>query len=816
MKKLALLCACFLAVNLVFSQPVKKRITAVEVTRAPKIDGILDEPAWQSAPVATDFVQRQPFVGKPAVFSSEVRFLYDNTGVYVGAMLYDAYPDSIPQQMGLRDATSLNADNFIFIINPFNDGLNAFCFMVFASDVQVDFKLSGASANDDYTWDAVWTSKARKNEKGWAVEMFIPYSAIRFPLKPVQEWGMNCQRNIRRYREIDTWNLVDAKVSGYVNQCGLLEGIRDVNPPLRLSLTPYLSGYLQNSQEDKRYDFSYNYGADLKYGINESFTLDMTLIPDFGQVRSDDKVYNFSPYEIRYDERRQFFTEGTELFNKGGIFYSRRVGSQPKGHDRAEDETGEHEVVTTNPSQTKLINATKISGRTSGGLGVGVFNAMSANTWATIRDTLTGKTRQVLTQGFTNYNMVVLDQNLKNNSYLDFLNTSCYMPTEGYTANVTGISFKFANKKYTYALSGNAFASQKYYSHGSPDMGYHYSLDVGKISGTFQYNFSQTLETESYDPNDMGFNATSNRFVNNISFTYNKYEPFWKVLNWYNYVQINYNCLYNGLKYTSFSLYAESNTTTRKWLTLGMNTEVMPLKGHDYHEPRVDGWMYISPAYYTLTGWVSTDYRKKFAVDLSLQGYLSPEHKTSEYSYTVSPRYRISDRIMLIYELDCVRILNDVGYVTDSAGTAGEEVILFGRRDRTTFTNILQASYMIKSTMSLDLRVRHYWVSAPYYSYYTLQHDGSLQPASYHDDPDVNYNLFNLDLGYTWNFAPGSQISVMWKNAINTDNHAIEPDFFSNMRHMFNTAGTNSFSIRFLYYLDAQYFRKKRGSEVAR
>jgi len=798
---------CFFTISCVFPQQVKKRVPAIRISESPKIDGVLDETVWQLAPVAKDFIQRQPYNSKPATFVTEVRFLYDNSGLYVGATMFDPDPDSIPSQLGLRDASSLNADNFIFVISPFNDGLNAFCFMVFVSDVQTDFKLS-SERPDDFSWDAVWISKARRNDQGWVVEMKVPYSAIRFAKTPVQEWGINCQREIRRYREIDTWNLVDSKVSGYVNQCGVLEGIKDITPPLRLSVSPYVSGYLQNSQGESDYNLSYNYGADLKYGINQSFTLDMTLIPDFGQVRSDDKIYNFSPFEIQYDERRQFFTEGTELFNKGGIFYSRRVGSEPKGYQKPYTDCDINEQVVENPNQTKLINASKISGRTGRGLGIGVFNAMSANTWATIRDTVTGKSRRVMTQGFTNYNEFVLDQNLKSNSYIDFLNTNYFMPTEGYTANVTGTSFKFANKKYTYAFTGDGFISQKYYSHKSPELGYHYSLSYAKIAGNFRFNYSQLLETGSYDPNDLGFNVINNRFINTLSMQYNIYEPFWKVLNWYNYGQVSYNTLYQGLKYTSLEIHAESITTTVKHLSLGANTNFSPVASHDYYEPRVAGWMYISPAYGDLTNWISTDYRKTFALDVALSGYISPENKSSGYAFSIEPRYRISDRIMFLYHFYYEDILNDVGYVNNFPDSI-DNPIFFGRRDRLSITNTLETNYMITSTMSIDLRARHYWVSAPYYSFYTLQRDGTLQPADYPYDPDVNYNLFNIDLTYIWNFAPGSQISIMWKNVINTFDNNIEPDFFRDFKHTITSPASNSFSVRILYYLDALYLKKR-------
>jgi len=812
MNRIFLLFFLFYFPHLLYAQADKKLVSAISVSKPPKIDGILDEEAWLTAPLANDFVQRFPYNGRPATFLTEVRFLYDNSGLYVGAMMYDPSPDSIPMQLGLRDATGLNTDNFILVLSPFNDGLNSFCFLVYSSDVQADFKLNegGQNNDDDFSWDAVWQSKARKNKKGWVVEMKIPYSAIRFPKKNLQEWGMNCQRDIRRYRETVTWNLVDSKVQGYTNQCGRLQGISNIKPPLRLSLTPYLSGYLEKNPGEPAWQLSYNYGADLKYGINESYTLDMTLIPDFGQVPSDDKIYNFSPFEIRYDEKRQFFTEGTELFNKGGIFYSRRVGNLPRGYDEVYFSLDTNEKVTENPMQTKLINATKVSGRTAGGMGIGVFNGMSANTWAQVTDTLTGASRRVMTQGFTNYNMLVFDQNLKNNSYFDVLNTNYYMPTEGYTANVSGIDFKFANKKLTYALWGNGFVSQKYYSHHAPDFGYHYSLDFGKTSGNFQFDLTQVLETPGYDPNDMGFNLVNNRFNNKINLRYNIYEPFGNFLNSYNSFSISYNCLYEGLKFTSFEFHGASNATTKKHLTFGINTDFSPVPFHDYYESRVPGWMYISPPYGNLTAWISSDYRKKFAIDLSLAGYILPANKSTAFGVGIEPRYRISNRLFLVCSLNYEKVLNDVGYVMDSLDLSYNPVIIFGRRDRQTVVNVLQANFMFNSKMSLDLRARHYWVSAPYYAFSRLKPDGSLTPVNYNVDQDVNFNLFNIDLTYIWNFAPGSQLSLMWKNAISTFNNDIAGSFFEDFAKTISAPASNSFSIRILYYLDALYFQKKK------
>ena len=816
MKKSGVLLIIFLLLQLFLpAQDGKKSIIAIPVTIPPKIDGILDEESWLESPAAGNFIQRRPFNGKPPTFRTEVRFLYDNSGLYVGANLYDASPDSILTQLGLRDSKGLNSDYFMVMLSPFNDGINAFCFMVYASDVQVDFKIPGGTsyAEEDVSWDAVWISKARKNEKGWVVEMKIPFSAIRFPRTEIQHWGVNCQRDIRRYRENSSWNFVDSKIEGYVNQAGLLEGIKEIKPPLRLSISPYVSGYMEKNPGDPTWQFTYNYGADLKYGIDQSFTLDMTLIPDFGQVPSDDKIYNFTPFEIRYNERRQFFTEGTELFNKTAIFYSRRIGGQPKGYNIAIDST---EKVIENPMQTNVLNASKISGRTGKGLGIGFFNAISGNTWAEVQDTVTGITREILTQGFTNYNMIVLDQALKNNSFIDFLNTNYYMAENGYTANVTGTDFKIANKSYTYAFMGDAFISQKYYSHAATDLGYHYNLSFEKITGNFLFTYNQLLETDRYDPNDMGYNDRNNKFENVLVLTYNIYEPFGDFLETSNNLQLSYNCLYEDFRYTSFEIIGESVFTTRNHLTIGGSFSIIPYDSHDYYEPRVPGFMYIRPAEYFFTPWISTDYRKKFAVDLFITGGVVSANETSGFAITLRPRYRVNDRLFLQYSAGYNDMFNDVGYVKDSTDALNNTAIIFGRRDLRTITNVLEANLMFSSKMSIDFRLRHYWVTTPYYSFFRLRQDGYLDPVEYYQNNNLNYNLFNIDLTYVWNFAPGSQISLVWKNAINTYNDIIENNYIEDVRTTVRSPASNSFSIKVLYYLDAMYLSKERNREKAK
>jgi hypothetical protein len=439
-----------------------KDLKALRILDKPKIDGKLSEDCWLAAAAASDFVQYEPYNGAAPTFQTRVIVVYDDNSIYIGAIMNDSEPGKIMRELGSRDSDELNADGFMVSISPYNDGLNSFDFFLYASGVQADVK--NFSTGSDISWDAVWKSEVSITEEGWVAEIEIPYSALRFPKTEQQLWGLNFAREIRRIRETSHWNFVDKKIDGILNQAGVLSGIENIKPPLRLSFEPYLSSTVLKEPPENTWDFRFNGGMDLKYGINESFTLDMTLIPDFSQVPSDDQVVNLGPFETYYSEKRQFFTEGVELFSRGDVFYSRRVGSKPMGYNDIE-ETYAPEDIIENPEQTRLLNATKMSGRTSRGTGLGFFNAMTAPSYATVRDS-TGDTPEIQTQPFTNYSMLVADQSLPNKSYISLYNTNVYRGTDEYTANVTGTEMNFRDRRNLISASGMVNVSQKYY----PDM----------------------------------------------------------------------------------------------------------------------------------------------------------------------------------------------------------------------------------------------------------------------------------------------------------------------------------------------------------
>lgn len=786
-----------------FSQNEQKHYQVTRIEQAPKIDGVLDDKCWENLPIANDFIQYEPLNGKTASERTEVKVTYDNKALYVYAMMYDRRPDSIMTELSERDNADGNTEVFAFTVSPFNDGINAFSFWVTADGVQADFK----STNDqmDKNWNAVWESAVQMHENGWTAEVKIPYSAIRFPKTEIQTWSINFWRSIRRHKEWSTWNFIDKNLESVVPQSGILDGIKDIKPPLRLSVSPYASVYFENDSKLNKNGYSINGGLDLKYGINESFTLDMTLIPDFGQVQSDDLVLNLSPYETYYDEKRSFFTEGTELFDKCEIFYSRRIGAEPRRYEDIRRNYDEENIIS-NPSKTTLINATKISGRTNKGLGVGFFNAMSSASEASIKDTL-GNEHKISTQAFTNYNMIVLDQTLKNNSYVSFVNTNVSRYDDDYNANVTGTEFGLLNKKNSYGISGKAVVSQKYIL-DSVDLGYNYDIAFKKLSGNFTFELFRSVISKSYDPNDLGYLERRNISENELNLKYKIFEPFWKILRGNASLDLSQTSLYEPNQFLGVNMHLNSQILFKNHTTAFFNANTTIMEEKDYFESR-DGSLYIQPANHFVSLFISPDYRKKFLVDLGFSYNFSNsfhnQKAISNYDYTIAPRFLLSKKMTLVYKFKYDETLLGYGYVKhDDALNA----TIFGEREVRTITNTISTAYIFNNVSSLNFRLRHYWSTAQYSDFFELNADGYLEDIDYAEQHDINFNAFTIDMAYKWQFLPGSEMSLVWKNNIYTNGSEIVSSFGKNFRNTLDSPQINSISLKILYYLDYQYLKK--------
>ncbi len=790
----------------------QKNVSALRIVGPPVIDGILNDSSWVGAEEAVGFVQRELHPGMPSSQVSKVKFVYDDFALYIGAELSDVSADSVLRELSVRD-NEANADLFGVLLDTYNDDLNAFGFFVTAAGTQIDARYS--SQGQDFEWNAVWLSAVQVHDKGWTVEMKIPYSALRFSREAEQVWGLNILRKIRRLRENSFWSPLDPAINALIRQSGNLTGLKNIKPPLRLSLSPYIAAIADHfpfhDPAIKNLNYNVSGGMDIKYGLTDAFTLDMTLVPDFSQVQSDNQVLNLSPFEVQFQERRPFFTEGTELFNKGGLFYSRRVGGLPLDYYLPYQQAGPDEKVIRNPSQTQLLNATKLSGRTPSKLGIGVFNALSAESYATLANH-EGALRQIRTSPLTNYNIVVLDQTFKNNSFASFINTNVLREGSYYDANVSGASFRLNNKTNTWQISGASAVSAVVYPSQAPNLGYSGDLSFGKSGGNFKWNMFGRIKTDKYDHNDLGILFLSNNIESGLTLSYDIYKPFWKLNNSFNNITIMYQRMYEPGAFWNFGIYGENITTfTKKFLSAGIEYGAEPVITYDYYEARVPGRFYTFPVNYYGGAWISTDYRRPFAVDV-FAGYREfEEFNRYNINLSVSPRFRANNRLSFIYEVSDHLRNDDVGFVSYNKTS---DTITFGRRNMETVSNIFSALYKFTNKMSLSFRLRHYWSKAVYRGYYELDRQGSLNKYSYHGNHNVNFNAFNIDMVFFWQFAPGSELNLVWKTAVIQNGSEIVHHYYRNFRSSFNADQNNTFSLKVLYYLDYLDIKKtlqKRG-----
>jgi hypothetical protein len=781
------------------------------------IDGQFTESDWTKAQVTGDFVQFKPNPGTQSTQQTEVRVMYDDNAIYVAAKCYDK-PEHVSKVLSQRDDFNANVDNFQIFIDTYNDDQNAFTFGVSSMGVQYDAK---QFVNDENAQlNMVWNSAAIRTEEGWQAEMRIPYSAFRFPKKEIQDWGVNFFRYISRNREESVWSPVKPDFDNWPAQFGSLTNIQGIEPPLRLALMPYVSAYVDhfpyNQTGVSNWSRSFNGGMDIKLGLNEAFTLDMTLVPDYRQVVFDNKVLNVSPFEIQFNENRQFFTEGTELFNKSGLFYSRRIGIQSPYAVLSTNLTAD-EYLTNVPASSQLYNASKVTGRTKKGLGIGVFNGITAEQSGTAVNSLTGKEREIITSPLSNYNVLVFDQNLKNNSYITLTNTNVMREGIFYDANVTGVNSKINFLKNKYYVSGRTAVSNKMYS-TDVNTGHNWGIGGGKQTGKLVVVANYFEESNTYDPNDLGFNANNNKRSIDMTASYRIYQPFWKIIQTAVTSTFTYSRLYKPDVFTYLLHDLKLFALVKGFHATGMSVNSSLTEGYDYFEPRSEGRYFLRPKWSSINYWISSNYQKRFALDGSVNYTLIDRDSWTEYGYSISPRLRVSDNIFLVYEFERSFSKNGQGYAVEygtPAFTSGN--IVFGSRDRINTTNTIDLTYTMTNRMGITFRLRHYRSSLEYNYFYDLLENGQLisntmtgldlnNESAY----NTNFNAFTIDFVYRWVFQPGSEINIVWKNSIFSEDKIVDASYFNNLSNILDYSPMNSFSVKILYWLDYQSLKKRQ------
>jgi hypothetical protein len=317
-------------------------LRAVRTTTPIIIDGKLDEEAWQAASPATNFIEVQPTHGIPASEQTEVRILYDDVNLYIGAFCYDSHPKEIRVNTLQKDFTSNNTDLFAVVLDTLNNRQSGFSFWTNPAGARRDTQIDLDGERTDQEWDGVWDVATTVNEKGWIAEIVIPFKTLRFSDVASQEWGLNMVRRTRRTNEDSTWTPLPLRITSITrtSYAGRLVGIEGIHQGRNFKFKPFGIGSMSKVGATGNRTSKADGGFDVKYGVTPKLTVDGTFRTDFSQVEADEQQVNLSRFNIQFPEKREFFLESSGIFEIASTpeetanvlpFFSRRIGLSPAG-----------------------------------------------------------------------------------------------------------------------------------------------------------------------------------------------------------------------------------------------------------------------------------------------------------------------------------------------------------------------------------------------------------------------------------------------------------------------------------------------------
>jgi hypothetical protein len=350
---------------------------AREVEAPPVVDGnVLDDPVWAVADPVGAFYQTRPDEGHPSSQVTEIRIVYTEDTLYLGVVCYDDDPDAIIVTEGRRDSPLSDTDAFEIILDTYLDRQNGFLFATNPAGIEYDAHVTNqgegagvqrwgnspgrSGAGFNLNWDGSWEVQTRVTEIGWSAEFAIPFRTLRYPQKDVQIWGLNFKRSIRRRNETTYWASLPRQYDLFrLSLAGTLTGMEIPNQR-NLKVTPYVLGEVRERASQQNMQWLGDLGADLKYSLTPSLTLDLTYNTDFAQVEADVQQINLDRFNLFFPEKRPFFLENAGLFAVGSpqeveLFFSRRIGIGPEGQ------------------QIPVLGGARITGKVAG-TDVGVLN----------------------------------------------------------------------------------------------------------------------------------------------------------------------------------------------------------------------------------------------------------------------------------------------------------------------------------------------------------------------------------------------------------------------------------------------------------
>jgi len=820
-------------------EPERRVYVTQRATQAPVLDGRLDDPAWQAVAWSGDFVQREPTEGKPPTQQTQFKVLYDDDAIYFAFQAFDD-PGQLSNLLARRDR--FPGDWIEINIDSYADRRTGFSFTLSLSGTRGDEFISNDGDRWDGNWDPIWSGATHVDEQGWTAEARIPLSQLRFSSAPEQTWGLQVQRLIFKQNERSTWQTIPKAASGWVSRFGELRGIQGVKPKRRLELLPYAVAKADKAQAAGNpfrdgTASSLTGGLDGKFGVSSSLTTDLTVNPDFGQVEADPSEVNLTAFETFFQERRPFFVEGSDIFDlplapaiTGGhftsdrLFYSRRIGGRPPYSPSLED----HEYAD-QPQNTSILGAAKLSGKTPGGLSVGVLESLtsreSAPTFrggrydresvAPLINNFVGRLQQDYRAGDTQVGLMFTALHRS-----DDLEPRAYLTRQAYAG---GFDFSHYLGDRDYRLEGNLLASTvrgdaraitdvqtssaRYFQRPDntsadldptrTDLGGHAgSLRLTRTvnNSGFRFQTGAAWRSPGFEINDLGFMRRADEL--------NQFG--WAAYQWRN----------------PFSIFRRLQINANEWFDWDFSGQLLRkavnTNGHAMflNNYRVGGgvtWQAESISNTELRGgpssrwpgvlfydtYVGTDERKRLSGVVGFDGRHGDESSESLRRYWTEATYRPTNALTFAVSPSYALSRRTLQYI-DTRAFEGDPRYVFGRLDQRTLALTVRADLSLTPNLTVqyygapfvssgrydelkritDPRARAF--TDRYANYAPGQLSASAAGIGFDenrdgvtdysiDAPNFDVREFNSTLVVRWEYRPGSQLYVVWSQARSDD-----------------------------------------------
>jgi hypothetical protein len=756
------------------------------------VDGSASESAWNTAKWYGDFVQRDPREGSEPSQRTRVAVVYDSKAIYIFVRAFDTEAKRVSAALTRRDRPS-TSDWIEVWLAPQPGRRSGYRFAVNARGVQMDARLGEGGETQDLDWNGVWTASVQRDDLGWTAEFELPFSEMR--VDAASPWGINVSRRVQRLNEESVLSPIPKMSARVLPYSANLTGVGGVTTHIPISIIPF--GLVGWQHAGSNGTSVFRAGGEARLGLGTASTLEVTVLPDFGQVEADASQLNLTAFEVFLPERRAFFLEGRDTFRfplalrnwtNETLYYSRRIGQKP-GRDLGLDDSASVDY----PGASRIIGAGKWIGRTQDGLNYGAITALTAAEHATV--TQNGTTTRPLVAPATSYSVLRARQDLDGGrSAVGVMATHVERVVDRderqyFVTRATSMATDFDLRSGNAGLAGHVFGTRL---EGSPEAinsvqtssthymqrpdAYHLRYDPGrsvlagwgaeiaggKFDGTpIRAGVAVRARSPGLNPNDLGYmqRADTQIIEGWLEWHLDRPTPVYRSLSFgvSSWVSKTFGPEFTGQGTSVWaSARLRSNITVSLWSMRTLEAlDVSLLRG---------GPAFMLPGSWNASFGLLSDDRK--SVDYGFSGYLSWRDHASlkRFGSTFTLRGRPLSAVSFSVAPNYERSLDQLQYVN---GDDANHVVL-GRLVRTTGSITLRADWAMTPNLSLESYAMPYVSAGTYTQFYTIgapraaKYTDRITPTTYDGDDRFASAQVRSNIVFRWDYLPGSSAYLVW------------------------------------------------------